>query len=136
MDIKEQYNSLDKAIKSIFDLTSRIDERVKILIEHENEGNNRMEKVIEKMNDLTSRTTILESKDLSSVEEKIETMQKDYDKAFLTMKDDNKTLELRITSLEIHTDQTLGRWKFVTDAVFKVFITALSIFMAWKLGVK
>lgn len=132
------YNKLSESIKLIFDLTSRIDERVKILIEQQNSTNNKVEKLVENDQGILSRIAILESKDNKGLREQIDTLHHEL----LNIKNNQRDLEkekekikLELATLNIYNNQNVGRWQWIGDATFKVFMATMAAILAWKLGI-
>ena len=61
-DISEQFfTQVSESIKSVFNLTSRIDERVKMIHEKQQEMDKKFSRLIESQGTLNSRVSVLES---------------------------------------------------------------------------
>lgn len=117
------YQQVSESMKLVFDLTSRIDERVKMLVEQHGDASHRIEKLIEKIENLTGRLTVLENKDSNhSNTEDIHEMRKAI-----------QLLEIKSASLESDSAQHENKWKIASDFVFKVITMFIGGLIAWKL---
>ncbi len=121
----EFYRQVSESIKLVFDLTSRIDERVKFLVEQHGEANDKIEKLMDRQEGIVSRLSVLENKNGNGLKEDV------YD-----MKNLVRALEIKVASLEIHSASHTNKWSTATDFVFKVIVTAIGAMLAWKIGGK
>lgn len=137
MSVKEnEYLELSTSIKTIVDMTSRIDERVKILMQQQNDNNEKIEKVMDRVSDLMSRLAILESRNGTDARIKIDEVEKQFKEKIDELSKYNSSLNVKIAALEIHAGSNNSRWQFIADATFKVFIMVAAAFLALKLGLK
>lgn len=127
-EITEQfYSQVSESIKLVFDLTSRIDERVKILMEKQSELDDRLSQLIDNQNSLISRITILESKDISSMNNEMVEMSRrlgliESNKASIgkdvdQIKDKLHALELQSGSLQIKNTNSENNWNRIVDMI-------------------
>lgn len=149
LSITEQfYNQVSESIKSVFDLTSRIDERVKILMEKQNELDEKFEKVLDQHNNLIARVSLLESKDYAGMKRQVDDMERRV--AILETKGGSdglkkdveqleqkvQTLEIKQEGLNIFKSGAESKFKTATDMVFKVIVAVVAAYLLWKLGIK
>lgn len=125
------YQQVSESIKLVFDLTSRVDERVKFLVQQQNSNSDRIEKLADRIEENSAKLFFLEKKIANG-------MTSDMN----DMKDDIQDMRIKISGLEIHTDLHQGKWKNVSGFFFQVAITiigaALTIItgiLLWKLGI-
>ncbi len=138
----EQYNQVTNSIKSVFDLTSRIDERVKMLVERQNDADERYDKVLELLQQLVNRVTILESKDVSNVKtdlneinKRIAIMESSGAKHDIEdIKQKIHTLDLRVEAINMRTVNQEGRWAKLFDLVFKLTIMLIGGYLLFRFG--
>lgn len=115
------YLQMSESIQMVFDLTSRIDERVKVLIERHNEVNSRIERLGARQEDLLTRISVLEK---ASNQADLEKMEREI-----------KDLGSRLTILESNTSRIENKWKMIGDFVFKIAVALISGLALWKMGV-
>jgi hypothetical protein len=120
-DLNEEfYKQVSDSIKSIFDLTSRIDERVKMLVEKQSDVDDRFEKIMEHGSDLSRRLTILET---ASPKGEVADMLKQV-----------RTLEIKVAALEMNHSTQENRWSTLADYGLKFIWTIGIAYLMYKLG--
>ena len=119
------YKEVSDSIKLVFDLTSRIDERVKHLVEQHNEANQRIEKLMERHENILSRISVLENKNGHSMKEDISDLQKLV-----------HTMEIKLSALELQTTRHENKWQTIGDFIFKVAVAVVGAVIVWKLALK
>lgn len=113
-ELNEQF--LD-SINRIFDITSRVDERVKFLIEQHASTNERINKMVEKQELLSQRVSLLESNNNKKLAEDI------------------SELKIKMSNLEIYKDLNNNKWKLVADIIFKISIPILIGLFLYYMGI-
>lgn len=124
------YQEVSGSIKLVFDLTSRIDERVKMLVEQHNESSHRIERLMERHESLTNRIGFLENK-IGIIENKI-SHQVDLEEELQDLKESYQILAIKSASFEIHNVGQDNKWKLIGDFVFKIIIMTIGSIIAWK----
>lgn len=119
------YKEVSDSIKLVFDLTSRIDERVKHLVEQHNEANQRIEKLMERHENILSRISVLENKNGNGIKEDITELKKDF-----------HTIEIKIAALEMQTSRHENKWQTVGDFIFKIAVAVIGAVIVWKITLK
>jgi len=142
----EHYNSVNESIKSVFDLTSRIDERVKMLVERQGDLEQQLDKAIDNQQQILNRVTVLESKDATSVvasnkidihdiKQKIAIMENSSSKEDIEdIKQKIHLLDLRVESINMRTSNQEGRWARLFDLIFKLTIMLIGGYLLFRFG--
>jgi len=123
------YQQVNDSLKLVFDITSRIDERMKTLVEHNNESKERIEKLCDQQNILLNRITILENRNSAQVI---------YDlKNEITILD-NKVdhLSERCVHVEKEVNQNTSKWTALIDFTFKIGVVIIGSIILWKMGLQ
>jgi predicted nuclease with TOPRIM domain len=124
---------IPESIKLLFDLTARMDERLKILIQdttniHKDlkEMNNYMDsKIEEKMRFFTQELTDTR-KEMKEFEDHLN--KTDYERI--------SKIEQRLSAIDTFKSSTEDRWKMIFDATWKLIITVVGAYLIYKLGIK
>lgn len=121
------YREFSESIKSLFILTNRIDERVRVLIEHNEETKHRIEKLVDNQNVLLGRIILLETNKETILEVKSN---------FLMINADANRLHERVTNLEKDINNQTNKLSSMLDIAFKLIIPIIGGIILWKIGVK
>jgi hypothetical protein len=111
------------SIKSLFELTTRIDERVKALFENSSKIESRFDAIMEIQNELLQRVTALESKNVAEV-------KKQADELALKV----QQIELKLQSVDMVTRGHLNKWEKIADNTMKLLIAIAAAFIIWRAG--
>lgn len=111
------------SIRSLFELTSRIDERVKSTAETSDRTETKIEQIMRVQNDLMNRISVLEKTADNGNKETIEKLN--------TTVDD---LNRRVTGLEIGIAKSRSIWDKVTDYIMKILVAIAAAYFMWKFG--
>ena len=117
------------SIQLMVDLTSRIDERVKILSENQNDLESKNEKIIESFHNLQNRLTIIETKEFPSIINSLENKNKDLEHKV-------KDLENKIEKILHKQGTSESRVSFVFDAIWKMVLMCITGYILFKLGIQ
>lgn len=123
------YKEVNDSLKLVFDITSRIDERMKVLVESNSESKEKIEKLYENQVAMLNRITVLENKnnvqiigdlknEVNIIEGKVEHLSE------------------RLIHVEKEMNQTTNKWAAVVDFIFKVGVVVIGAIILWKLGIK
>ena len=127
------YKELSGSIKAVSDITTRIDERIKILVEDNNVFKVRFERMAEMQNALVARLSVIESShDLSNIKNDILALQEKIE--YLSGK--SIKIEQDISMMEKSIGQQDNRWANVIDFLYKVATVVIGAIILWKLGIK
>lgn len=123
------YKEVNDSLKMVFDITSRIDERMKALIESNNESKDKIEKLYEQQVTLLNRITILENKNSTQLINDLKNEVNIIDGRV-------EHLSERLIHVEKEMTQTSSKWTNVIDFIFKVGVVVIGSIILWKLGLK
>jgi hypothetical protein len=120
---------LNESLKLVFDITSRIDERMKILIENNNDSKERIEKLFDQQIILLNRITILENKNSAQMVTELKN-----ELTILENKVDH--LSDRCIHVEKEVNQQGNKWTTLLDFTFKIGVMLIGSIILWKIGLK
>jgi hypothetical protein len=127
------YKELSHSLKSVSDITTRIDERVKVLVEDNNVFKVRFERVAEIQSALVSRLSIIESShDISNIKTDIIALQEKIE----YLSDKSIRIEQDISMMEKNIGHQDNRWANVIDFIYKLSTVIIGGIILWKLGIK
>jgi hypothetical protein len=122
-DISEQFfTQVSESIKSVFNLTSRIDERVKMIHEKQQEMDKKFSRLIESQGTLNSRVSVLES---TSDAEEIQDLEKTV-----------HNMELVLKEVELKSAGNTGKWNVVADFSLKILWAMAAAAAIYYMGFK
>lgn len=114
---------LFESVKFVADLTSRIDERVKTIVENQLEYEKKIERANETQAIIQSRVSVLESKNGHKFQEEITDVRKNMHK-----------MEIKIAALEIYSARHENKWSMIGDMVTKLLWTIAALAIIYKMG--
>ena len=123
------YREVSESLKLVFDITSRIDERMKVLIEKNNESKDKIEKLYDQQVTLLNRITILENKNNTQVINDLKNEVNIIDGRV-------EHLSERLVHVEKEIHQNNSKWANIIDFIFKLATVVVGSIILWKLGVK
>jgi len=123
------YEEFSSSLKLVFDLTSRIDERIKTLVEDNNESKTKLEKLADAQNDFLSRVIILENKNGAR---EIAELKNDIN----SVEGQLNRLIIRMADVEKDTKHHATKWSNISDFLFKIGVAIIGGLILWKLGIK
>jgi len=112
---------VSESIKDLHDLTTRVDERVKHLIEKQSD----LEQKMNKIDDLSERMAVIESK--VSIVDYVGGTISDIEQT--NMMDDK-----RLTALEASHQTLQGRWQKISSFVLQLTWAVVACYIIYKLG--
>lgn len=120
----EFFSQVSESIKSVFDITSRIDERVKIIMEKQTDFDRKIVQMMDSINSINSRVTILEAKDEKTIKESLEKV------VYKTHE-----LEKKLEIMQLKTEGSEGKWRQIMGFVAQVSVAIITAYIAYKLGI-
>lgn len=120
---KENDRQSADLIRSLFELTSRIDERVKSLSECVLKTEAKFDYILKNQQELLQRVTVIESKNGTETK-----------KIILQVSERLQKLESQVQNLEIVTKGSQTRWEKILDYAMKVLLAVAATFIVYKLG--
>lgn len=119
------FTQVSVSIKDLHDLTTRVDERVKHLVEKQVNIENKLNKLDENQTKLSERIAVLESKTncVDSVAESIDDLEQV-----------NSANDKRLTALETSHQTLQGRWQKISSFVLQLVWAVVACYVIYKLG--
>lgn len=143
----EARSNLIDEIKQVIDITSRVDERMKIIAESQIQLDQRLNHFIDEHNALTSRVQVMVAKapDAAMIDEKhhrilakldmIESLSSPKMQGFIEeTEDDVSELKARIKELESHTQGSSEKIKQILGYVWQGLFIVLVAWLLFKMG--
>jgi hypothetical protein len=131
------YQQVNESMKHVLDLTSRIDERVKMLIDQNSIFSNKIDIMNKNYSEMVQRITILESyiddDKIQELEKRLVILElqsndiKGLIEKLSTFEDDHKELKRFKKSAE-------NNLKTVFDAIYKIITMLIGAYLLWKFG--
>jgi len=119
-----------ESIKSLFELTSRIDERVKTLSDNALRQDDKLEQIANSQQKLLERVVALESKNGEATKKAVEEVKKLTD----DLERRTRGMEIQMKAVEIISKGNTNKWDRIADVVWKFVIIIAASFLIWKLG--
>ncbi len=119
----EFFSQVSESIKSVFDITSRIDERVKIIMEKQTDVDRRLGQAIDHINNISSRVSVLESRDERAIKDNIE-------RSAARLSELEKQFEI----MKLHQAGSEGKWKQVITFGAQIVLAVVTAYIAFSLG--
>lgn len=123
------YREVNDSLKLVFDITSRVDERMKGLIESNAESKEKIEKLYDNQIALLNRITVLENKNNGQLINELKNEISIIDTKV-------EHLSERLIHVEKEMTQATNKWSNVVDFIFKVGVMVIGGIILWKLGIK
>lgn len=115
---EKYYQQVSESIQSIFELTTRVDERVQLLMKKQDQVENQFEQ----FGELGARVRVLEA--ASAVSD------------LTVLKDKVHSMELEISTLKNASDKQEGRWKSIFTFTIQIIWVLLASYLLYKLGIQ
>ena len=122
------------SVKSLFDLTSRIDERVKGITKKQEDYEIKLEKLLEFQNKIESRIAVIESQNGQELEKKINELAGKLQDAEKISKDAMHQIELKVEALNIFKVGAENRLNKYFDLVLKILWALVTAYILYKVG--
>ena len=113
----------DTSIGNVYELVTRVDERVRAIMKKQEEMEHKMEAPLLLANAINNRVSVLESKDNSK---EIKELENKADREF-------RALEVRIQALEGSSSISMKRWSTIIDFGIKLFWVVLAAYVLYRL---
>lgn len=112
-------------IQKLFDLSTRIDERVKSIQTNQATLENKIESLFGSHNIAMQKIVVLESKDVKSIDTKLSECQKEI-----------TVIDKRLTSVESSSGQNQDRWNKIMNFVIQLVWVILAAWLLMKLNLQ
>lgn len=120
----DYYAEVSASIKSIFDLTSRIDERMKIVMKKQEEMERKLDERLESIHQLQGRMNLLES------------AKEDLEKGVGSLQSVVHSIELNLQEVKIQSDGQESKWKTIVSFGVQIAWVILAAYLLMKLGIQ
>lgn len=124
MPDKPHITQVSDSVNSLFELTLRVDERVRLMMDKLESMDETIDNQIDLFNELNSRVKVIESRDGISILNDIRRLGEELHK-----------LELRTQSVEGSSSDQEGRWKTIIGFAIQLIWVILAAFLLYKLGI-
>lgn len=122
-------NQTIESIQKLYDLSTRIDERVKTVQINQKELENSIDSIKMKHSDIMQKVAVLESKDVGFISTKFTDCQSEFRKEL-------NELEKRIISVEATSGQNKDRWNRIFDFIIQIIWVILAAWLLMKMGIQ
>ena len=119
------YREVTQSIKAVFDLTARVDERVKMIVDKQTVMERRMEHFTDLQNELTTKVHVLQSLNTDSLKADVNIIEESLD-----------DIKLRLAIVERLGNNTEHKWKLAFDFVYKTVWVVLVCYLLYKLNLQ
>lgn len=119
------YTQVNETIKSIFDLTARVDERVQIMMKKQDELDVKIDSLITQNHDLNARVRVLESKNNNDVYQELEVIRLEMTK-----------FNMRLIGVENTAQNQESKWRSIISMVLQFAGAVFTALVIYKLGIE
>lgn len=120
MDVK-------RSIDSIFELTTRVDERVQGIMKQQNTLEAQIDRQTDIVNGIKERVKVLESHLIDTIQDHRETSEN---------KENTHNLDLRVSAVEKSAINQEQRWKSIFSFGIQLIWVILAAYLLYKLGIQ
>lgn len=124
---QDHYKEVNDSLKLVFDLTSRIDERMKILVSNYEEAKVKIDKLADQQNAFLHKIVILETSKEAVL---------DLKKELVVIENKVEDFSERLMYVEKEIQSHASKWATFFDFIFKIAIIVVGALILWKLGLK
>jgi predicted nucleic acid-binding Zn-ribbon protein len=124
------YKEVTSSIKAMFDVTARIDERVKMLVEKQHEVERRLDGISTSQMTLTTKVGILENRNGKDLKDQIARVDSSVEGA----RDEIKQMQMRLITVEKSATSSEHKWKSIFDFIYKAVWVILVCYLLFKLN--
>jgi uncharacterized coiled-coil protein SlyX len=143
----QYFNQVSESIKNVFELSTRIDERVQLMMKKQEDLEKKLDAQMQKTNDMTTRVTVLESQvqkasdmnnRLAALESKNNNQEKikEISESVTGIAAIVHNMELKVQSLEGNTKRQEARWKTIFGFVVQLIWVVLAAYLLYRLGLQ
>lgn len=122
---RDYYIQVTESIKSVFDLTSRIDERVKLIMKKQDEFDKKLDDRMADANDIRTRIRLIEAQVNDNDDQSLEQMKAEFHK-----------MEVRMQAIELTQGGAENRWKTFVNFAIQIAWVLLAAWLLLKLGLQ
>tara|TARA_Y100000034_G_scaffold131207_1_gene191454 strand:+ start:1223 stop:1663 length:441 start_codon:yes stop_codon:yes gene_type:complete len=125
-------------IQKLFDLSTRIDERVKAIQSKQDDLDDRMTEVVKAHTDILQKVAVLESKEGNAniITTKLEACQKSKTEKFASVSQELIELDKRLSLVEGQSNTSQDRWNKIFTFAIQIIWVILAAYLLMKLGIQ
>lgn len=125
-ELNEQYYiQVTESIKSIFELTARVDERVQLMMKKQDEIEKKMDMSLEQVTDLSARVKMLETQNDNLLHTELDKIKQHV-----------QDLQVKMGTMEKANENHESRWHTVMNLFFQVVGVISVAYLLYKLGLQ
>ena len=117
------YIQVSDSIKSIYELTTRVDERQQLMMSKVEQLERKIDSLMSEYRDLEGRMRVIESKDGGTAD-------------ISSIKDTLHSYDVRLQALEISNKGQEGRWKNIMGFIAQLVWVIVAAYLLYKLGIQ
>ena len=117
------YIQVTESIKSVYELTTRVDERQQLMMSKVEQLENKLDNQFKEYKDLDGRVRVIESKGNGPVD-------------LVQVREELHKQNVRLQALEISTKGQEGRWRNIFSFVTNLIWVILAAYILFKLGIQ
>lgn len=117
------YIQVSDSIKSIYELTTRVDERQQLMMVKVEQLERKIDSMMSEYRDLEGRIRVIESRDIGTTD-------------IREIKDVIHHHDVRLQALEISNKGQEGRWGYIVSFVVQLTWVVLAAYLLYKLGIQ
>ncbi len=138
MPLEKTIHEITESVKALFDLTSRVDERINWVISSNKDLRNMIDQIDSKIQYNSEKSAVVSEK-LSLNEHRIVDMRSEIQYIKSDMDDTDASMakiEKRVSVVEQHSDQTANIWKTAIGYVVQGSFTIILCYLLYKLNLQ
>ena len=110
-------------IQKLFELSNRIDERIKNLQKDQKNSDNKLDSILENYHGISQRVAVMESKDLKSIDNRIQECAGEI-----------RVIEKRISTVELASGNNQDRWNKIFNFSIQLIWVVLASWVLMKMN--
>lgn len=141
---EKAYAQVTESIQGLLDLTSRVDERVKLMMQKQEVLEDKIDHLLANYNELNTKVSILESrespetlqKEIKDLKEELHTVQLKVHSMEGESEKPIHAIELRLQKLEDANNRSENIWTKIIDNTFKLGFIILAAYLLYRMGIQ
>ena len=126
------YKEIIHSIQAVFELTARVDERVKLLMDKQTHIDAKLESLSMSQMNLFTKVSVLETKDGKELKNALVSLDNEVKEAIKEM----HAIDMRLHGVEQVATRTENKWQMVFDFVYKTVWVILVCYLLVKLNLQ
>lgn len=126
------YKEIIHSIQAVFELTARVDERVKLLMDKQTQIDAKLESLSVSQMNLSTKVSVLETKDGKELRNALVSLDNEVKEATKEI----HAIDMRLHGVEQVATRTENKWQMVFDFVYKTVWVVLVCYLLFKLNLQ